>query len=99
MFGMEDALIGMLKQVPGLSVLAWLVFLVITRGQTMATTIVKHQEERDKQFVDSLKATANVCHETQRHSIRAMEENTRILGGVESLLRQFKEKPERKTNK
>lgn len=71
----EQVLMEVVKQIPALAVLAWLVHKGLSSLQ-----------ERDQAFARALNEIGKDCHSVQERAIDAIQENTRMMGKVESLL-------------
>lgn len=69
---MEDIVKMALEQAPSLAVL---VFLVVY--------FIRYLKGRDEEIA----STAKECHKLQEHAIKAIEENSRVIGGVTEVIR------------
>ena len=91
---MDNLGIELLKQVPSLGVLCWLVWKHSNAQSDMQKSFLAHlataQSARDESLID----VAERCHVVQRDAIEAIKDNSAVLGGVREALTHFESRSE-----
>ena len=68
----------LIKQVPALGVLAWIVYLFL-----------KDRRAAEKERLTALKDICDDCHEIQKRGLDSIDRNTEVLGAVNEQLRRM----------
>ena len=75
----SDLVIDILKQVPALTVLGWVVWRFLRHMELLHS---KHQEALDG-FHSTLGTVAEKCHEVQRDAIAVMKDSSKVMGHLD----------------
>lgn len=77
---LDELAVEVVKQVPALVVLAWVVRHFLKSAAETRDRMLDHEAKRDADLNDTLKRMSDGCHEVQRDSLGVMRETKEELG-------------------